>query len=416
MESRSKAHVSWCILLEITVAVLFCSNAQAAPLKITLDTYRNCIDGSILSFSVSCCPGVELDLNVTVVDFIPKRDRLSGHRIRKALQCLTGEELRTYTEKLTRAYELMRALPSSDPRSLHQQELTHCAHGTGSFVQDGLKADSNFTLDIHSSWIFLPWHRMFIYFHERILQKLLDDPTFTLHFWNFDNGLDGRTSSTEGCSEPGHFFPGIYNDNSTSTFEPSRSNRTRVLNVPIDLTFPVMFSEADPAVALRCVNEAVPRNREAMHLAMQKGRVSRDFFGIPFRYGDVRPPMLVGGGSLEYFPHNSLHDWVGGFMRTPLRATGDPVFYPAHANVDRLWDVWMKLGDGRELLQPTDPDWLDAEFLLWDENRVLRRLKVKDVLNIADLGYSYEKVYDASWIFWQNSTGLVSSAMAPTQP
>ncbi|KAL2652676.1 hypothetical protein R1flu_020804 [Riccia fluitans] len=314
---------------------------QAAPIKVTLDTLRNCTNGSIAGRPAICCPGAEIDLtNVPpVVDFIPKRDRLGGHRVRKALQCLSGEELEVYTQKLTKAYDLMRALPPSDPRSLHQQGIIHCAYGTGSFVQDGLSAVNNFTIDIHFSWLFLPWHRMFVYFHERILQKLLDDPTFTLHFWNFDNGLDGTKSYSaqghnEGCFKPGHLFPEIYNNISSSTFEPDRSNRTLVPGIPVDLAFPVPAPLPDNAPPVPA-EEAVPRNREVMHKAMERGNVSRHFFGITFKYGDPRPEPLVGGGSLEFFPHNSMHTWVGGLMRVPPTATFDPIFYPAHENIER---------------------------------------------------------------------------------
>ena len=30
----------------------------------------------------------------------------------------------------------------------------------------------NATVEIHGSWRFLPWHRMYLYFHERILAHL----------------------------------------------------------------------------------------------------------------------------------------------------------------------------------------------------------------------------------------------------
>jgi polyphenol oxidase len=41
-------------------------------------------------------------------------------------------------------------------------------------------------LEIHFGWLFFAWHRFF-YFHEHILAKLLDDDTFALPFWNWDN-------------------------------------------------------------------------------------------------------------------------------------------------------------------------------------------------------------------------------------
>ncbi|KAL3697343.1 hypothetical protein R1sor_011419 [Riccia sorocarpa] len=108
------------------------------------------------------------------LNFIPKRDRLPGHdqRVRKALQCLSGEELKA----------LLRVLPASDLRSLLQEIRIHCAYGSDAFTQAGVSTANGYTIDIHSNWNFLPRHRVFVYFHERILQKLLDDPTFQLAF------------------------------------------------------------------------------------------------------------------------------------------------------------------------------------------------------------------------------------------
>ncbi|KAL2644680.1 hypothetical protein R1flu_012267 [Riccia fluitans] len=391
------------ILLQLaTVPVCMLLGAQAAPIRITLDTLKTCTQGLVAQTNIttSCCPAPDINLDVPVVDFIPKRDRINGHRVRKALQCLSGEELETYTQKLTKAYDIMRALPAGDPRSLLQQQRIHCAYGSGAFIQDDLSAADNYTIDVHSNWLFLPWHRMFVYFHERILQKLLDDPTFALHFWNFDNSLDGTKSNGvegkgEGCFKPGHFFPDIYNNNSTSTFEPVRSPRTLIPNITVDLTIVAGVPQAN--IPVRFANDSAPGNRKAMHDAMQSGTIPRDFFGVPFKYGDARLFPLAGAGSLEFQPHNSWHRWIGGLTRFPSTATADPIFNPAHANIERLWDVWMKMGDNRKL-QPTDPDWLDVEFLFWDENQVLRRIKIRDILSISDLGYSFEKVYDESWM------------------
>jgi tyrosinase len=36
----------------------------------------------------------------------------------------------------------------------------------------------------------------------------------------------------------------------------------------------------------------------------------------------------------------------------------DPIFYLHHANIDRLWSVWLELGNGRS--NPVDPQWLQG--------------------------------------------------------
>ena len=45
----------------------------------------------------------------------------------------------------------------------------------------------------HESTGFLTWHRMFLLWFEREMQILLEDPSFTVHYWNWTD-TDDRTS------------------------------------------------------------------------------------------------------------------------------------------------------------------------------------------------------------------------------
>ncbi|KAM2703642.1 hypothetical protein EV2_005210 [Malus domestica] len=57
----------------------------------------------------------------------------------------------------------------------------------------------------------------------------------------------------------------------------------------------------------------------------------------------------------------------------------DPLFYAHHCNVDRIWNIWKTLG--RKCKDPTDIDWLDAEFLFYDENAELVSCKIQDSIH-----------------------------------
>ena len=75
----------------------------------------------------------------------------------------------------------------------------------------------------------------------------------------------------------------------------------------------------------------------------------------------------------------------------------DPIFFLHHANVDRMWSVWKTLGGKRRDF--TDPDWLDAGFLFYDENAQLIRVKVRESLDTKKLGYVYQDVdVDIPWL------------------
>ncbi|BBN01227.1 polyphenol oxidase [Marchantia polymorpha subsp. ruderalis] len=379
-------------------------SVQSAPIRLTQTTLDTCHAGNFFGEITHCCPPATYTKG-PIVEFIPKRDHIGPHRVRKALQCLAGDELRIYSEQLWRAYDLMKALPMDDPRSFYQQNALHCAYGSGAFIQDGT---ANLTIDVHFNWYFSPWHRQFIYFHERILQSLLNDTTFSLHFWNFDNNVDGESHGKDGCYRKGYLFPELYSDPSKSTFHANRSERPFIANLPLDLT---VLNRSD--IPLRFASVAVPRNRELMHRAMAAGNTSLDFHGVEFKHGDPQNLDINGGGSLEFLPHNSVHRWIGGSTALTTHAPEDPIFYVFHSNLERLWDVWQKLGNSRT--DPSTPDWLDAEFLFFDENAVVRSVKVRDSLSTEDFGYSYEKVFDESWISYDNSTSTTpTSPASPT--
>ncbi|KAF5727201.1 aureusidin synthase-like [Tripterygium wilfordii] len=76
----------------------------------------------------------------------------------------------------------MKSLPYDDPRSFMRQADMHCLYCTGAYNQQ----HTNYPLNIHGSWLFFPWHRMMMYFHERILRSLIANDTFALPFWAWD--------------------------------------------------------------------------------------------------------------------------------------------------------------------------------------------------------------------------------------
>jgi tyrosinase len=130
-----------------------------------------------------------------------------------------------------------------------------------------------------------------------------------------------------------------------------------------------------------------------------------------------------GGGSLyndsfgfmDQNPHNTLHIWTGGFnpvqvaatvedrnkavnlnnrkfhqredmykeqptgdMLSNLTASYDPIFWPVHANVDRLWHEWQQT---HSQSQPAD---LDSALSPWTYT-------TRDTLDMSRFGYEYVK-------------------------
>jgi tyrosinase len=92
-------------------------------------------------------------------------------------------------------------------------------------------------------------------------------------------------------------------------------------------------------------------------------------------------------------PHNNIHIKIGGtYMPSQNYAAYDPIFYTHHANIDRLWQNWLKLGKGRcNPNEEDDKEWMNTVFNFYDEYGKPVSLTVKDILTIApQLNYVYD--------------------------
>ncbi|KAL0921846.1 hypothetical protein M5K25_008959 [Dendrobium thyrsiflorum] len=301
-----------------------------------------------------------------------------------------------YISQYSRAVQLMKDLPKSDPRSFFQQANIHCAYCNGAYDQLGF---SNLRLLIHRSWLFFPWHRLYLYFHERILAKLIGDDSFALPFWNWD--------SPDGMRIPSMYLNNIpintssSSSSSSSLYHPNR-DPSHQPPVMVDLNFPEDGNNvgSDQAVVYPSVDDNL---RIMYRQMMENGATTELFLGSAFRAGEQPEP---GPGSVEVIPHNTVHSWTGDprkqnreDMGAFYSAARDPIFFAHHANIDRLWLVWKSLG--RKHKDFSDSDWLDSAFLFYDEEARLVRVKVRDCLDIDRLRYRYQQVENP----WINSSG-----------
>ncbi|CAA6667267.1 unnamed protein product [Spirodela intermedia] len=290
----------------------------------------------------NCCP----PYSATILDykFTPTgklRVRRPAHKVDEA-----------YLAKYKKAVELMKALPADDPRSFAQQANVHCAYCDGAYDQVGFP---DLELQVHNSWLFFPFHRFYLHFHERILGKLIGDDSFALPFWNWD-------------APAGMTIPQIFTDPSSSLYDPLRDP-----------------AHQPPEVLDMDLGDAAPTPQRQIDL------------NLSIMYRQMRR-----GGSMENSPHGPVHVWVGD-PRQPngenmgifYSAGRDPIFYSHHANVDRMWQVWKKLNPRN--VDFTDQDWLDSSFLFYDEDARLVRVKVRDCLDPEMLGFTYQKV-DLPWL------------------
>uniref|UniRef100_A0A5B6ZD77 Putative polyphenoloxidase n=1 Tax=Davidia involucrata TaxID=16924 RepID=A0A5B6ZD77_DAVIN len=341
--------------------------AYAAPLSAPDLTKCGPADLPPGARQINCCPPP----STKIVDFkLPPRPNTM--RVRPAAHLASKD----YIAKYSRAIELMKALPPDDPRSFTQQGDVHCAYCNGAYDQVGFP---DLELQVHNSWIFYPYHRWYLYFYEKILGKLIDDPTFTIPFWNWD-------------SPAGMQLPSMYADPDSSLYDTFRNTQHQPPTI-LDLN----YSSSDPTTI---DDQQVSTNLNIMyHQMVSNGKTPQLFLGSPYRAGDDPDP---GAGSIENIPHIPIHVWTGDPRQPNGEDMGnfystaqDPIFFAHHSNVDRMWTIWKTLGGKRQDF--TDPDWLDAAFLFYDENKQLVRVKVRDCLDSRNLGYVYQDV-DLPWL------------------
>ena len=217
----------------------------------------------------------------------------------------------------------------------------------------------------HNHWFFLPWHRMYLYRMERLLRAAVikdgGPADWALPYWNYDAG------------PPTNTIPIPFRDQQMpdGTRNPLFVAQRRT---GINAGGGIPSVATSPAAALAMPSFSPPPS--------------------PGFGGGVATPQhfwtLTGG--VEQTPHNDIHNVLGGpggWMGDPDRAAVDPIFWLHHANIDRLWSVWI--ADGHA--PPTSASWLNEKFTLFDEDGQATTLAVRDTLDtVDDLDYRYDDV------------------------
>ncbi|CAL5344937.1 unnamed protein product [Camellia sinensis] len=324
--------------------------------------------------ATNCCPPKA----TKIIDF--KFPQSNSMRVRPAAHLADAE----YVAKFSKALALMKALPEDDPRSFKQQANVHCAYCDGAYHQVGFP---ELDLQVHNSWLFFPFHRYYLHFFERILGSLIGDPSFAIPFWNWD-------------SPNGMPMPAMYADPNSPLYNVLRDAKHQPPTL-VDLD----YNGSDPTTTDA---QQKSSNLNVMYRQMvSNSKSARLFLGSPYRAGDESDP---GAGSVENIPHGPVHIWCGDRTQPNLEDMGnfysagrDPIFFGHHANIDRMWSIWKTLGGKRQDF--TDPDWLNAGFVFYDENAELVRVKVKDCLDTRKLGYVYQDV-DIPWLNTRPTPGV----------
>jgi polyphenol oxidase len=216
--------------------------------------------------NTNCCPPIPSPFKFK--DF---KDFASSNiplKVRKPFHLLDEETI----AKFEKGIALMKALPKNDPRSFYQQSKIHCAYCNGAYHQQ--YPFENLQVDIHRSWLFFPFHRMYLYFFERILGNLIGDPNFALPFWSWD--------SIEGMQMPKYFTP-----LNSSLYHKLRHQNHMPPHV-VDLNYNAWEVEKFvPPI------KQISFNHATMYKQMVLASTKELFMGSPLRLGDESHPGIL---------------------------------------------------------------------------------------------------------------------------
>lgn len=262
----------------------------------------------------------------------------------------------TRIEALRAGVREMKRRPPSDPTSWRFQANIHGTFDT--------PAQSTWNQCQHGTFFFLSWHRMFIYFFERILRDASGSPNLALPYWRW---------TTQRALPITFRQPADESSNPLYT-----SRRAQGMNAGAQLP----SSAVQTGSAMGLTNFSSPLGS-----------------GLSFGGQRVTQPSHFAGphGALENQPHDGVHVLVGGsgspsqsWMGFPETAARDPIFWLHHAMIDRLWTRWLDQGGGRQ--NPVNNDaWMNTPFTFYDENGQQVTMRGQDILDTFDqLDYRYD--------------------------
>jgi hypothetical protein len=245
-------------------------------------------------------------------------------RVRKNVYNLTTAELNAIKVGIYK----MKALPYTNPTSWAYQAAIH-----GTTMNDNLPSWNTCHLNGESDFFF-SWHRMYLYFFERILRAKSGRQYLTLPYWD---------------TQANPVIPASYRDNSP-------------------------------------VNPLYDATRNS---TMNSGGSLPSTISTAYNSSLAITTYYSFQNDLNGGPHGAVHNTISGNMSFVTTAAQDPVFWLHHSNVDRLWEKWLGMCGGRS--NPTDGTWRSKSFTFFDENGTAVTLSGNQIVEIANqLRYRYQ--------------------------
>jgi tyrosinase len=380
-------------------------------------------------------------------------------------------------QKMLRSYakgvQAMLDLPASDPRNWFRNAFIHlmdCPHG---------------------NWWFYVWHRGYLGYFEHTIRALSGDDGFAIPYWDWtttpqipDAMFDGVLTPTDKAYErytgnlarfTSFIQPELTKYWGTLSRQPNAQrdqlahrgykefddlwNAVTGLDLPNPTPPPPLLGlSGDQAFAITCGARYLSRDNaklDAKTTTDVSATMILSGLQVTNFYNPVEVPvdekhktlylsftsskteshgMQPSGNTyfstLEAFPHNKVHNYIGGVGQidpgpygnmTNFLSPVDPIFFLHHSNMDRLWDVWTRKQQALHLpYLPTGKDlekFSDEPFLFYVDTRdgkehYVGSSKAGDYLSTDVFDYDYEPGF-GEVLVKPPSLALVAEKAAP---
>ncbi len=328
-----------------------------------------------------------------------------------------------------RGVQAMMALPPGHPHNWFRNAFVHmmdCPHG---------------------NWWFYVWHRGYVGYFEQTIRKLSGDPEFAMPYWDWTTQPEIPASMFNGVLTPtdGAYAPYTGNLNIfTSFIKPALTQfwnsltsaqrgqlSLRGYNTIDDLWNDVTGYNAaqqagisgNMAYAITCGARYLSRSNPKLDakttadvapgiiraglspVDFYNPQISSSFASSKTTSHVLQPNDKTQFSVLEGFPHNKVHNCIGGVAAidpgpygnmTNFLSPVDPIFFLHHSNMDRLWDVWTRKQIARGLpYLPTGSDlslFMNEPFLFYvgGDGRYVGPRKAGEYVNMSVFDYDYE--------------------------
>lgn len=348
----------------------------------------------------------------------PGLARANTPRVRKDMM---DDAAKSDMASYAKAVHAMLQLPPEDPRNWYRVAFTHfidCPHG---------------------NWWFTSWHRGYLGFFEETIREMSGDDDFMLPYWDWtkyqyvppsmfgaSNPLDPvnyAPSSGKGYIKTRQDFEdqikGPMQAYWDSFSEAQLNEQTKRMNT----SFEVMWSDPANGAAFAFQEQAHARFATAENPELDIK--AKPLVGMKQLLLDLAPNAFAGEKVVFENPVTPSHQGFGGF--SPLSTTHnivhmstggsfngkkylepygimsqnlsplDPLFFLHHGNIDRLWDVWTRKQQARNLPIAPEGKLLDPykvePYLFFSDAQgtaITENTTSWDYFDMARFGYVYQ--------------------------